>query len=201
MSHLKQHASDESGFSLVELLVVLAVTSVVVITFSSFFTNYLILYSNYQKDGSNFTELAQQSQRIAQVLRGVTDIVSANDNDLVAYSYFSPVDSKVSQVHYYLNTDKTILYVDVTAMTADPPSGTPITNSKKTYTLLSKFYQPAGGKLFNYTDASATLIATPVAEQHSIIGIQVNLAESASHTQNGQNLSINVSLRNRKTNL
>ena len=93
------------------------------------------------------------------------------------------------------------MYVDVTPMTADPPDGVLIPANKKTYTLLSNFYQPAGGKLFNYYDASDTLLPVPITEEHSIIDIQVNLAESATHTANGQNLSITVSLRNRKTNL
>lgn len=182
-------------------MVVISVIAVMVISFGTFFTNYLILYSKYQQDASDFTELANQSQRIADVLRGVTDIVSESSNNLTAYAYFSPQDNYVSLVHYYLNTKGTAIMVDVTPMTANPPNGTPLTNSTKTYTIISNYYQAAGVNLFNYYDASGTLMSLPITDEHSILEMQVNLAEPASHSQSGQTLSITVSLRNRKTNL
>jgi hypothetical protein len=185
----------------VELLIVISLVAIVFITFSSFFTNYLILYSKYQQDAGNFTELADQSQRIADVLRGLTDIVSESASSLTAYAYFSPADTYTSQVHYYLNTAGTAVLVDVTPMTANPPIGTLITASKKTYTIISNYYQPPGGSLFGYYDASGTVLGLPISDEHSIMEIQVNLAEPGSHTTKGQTLSITLSLRNRKTNL
>jgi prepilin-type N-terminal cleavage/methylation domain-containing protein len=191
----------ESGFTLVELMVVISVVAVMFISFGTFFTNYLILYSKYQQDASGFTELSGQSQRIADVLRGLTDIVSESANDLTVYAYFSPADTYVSLTHYYLSANGKAVMVDVTPMTANPPIGTPITASKKTYTIISNYYQPAGGSLFGYYDASGTALGLPISDEHSILEIQVNLAEPAAHTKNGQTLSITVSLRNRKTNL
>jgi prepilin-type N-terminal cleavage/methylation domain-containing protein len=203
LSRLKlgQPAQEETGFTLPELLIVISLVGIVFITFSSFFTNYLILYSKYQQDAGNFTELANQSQRIADVLRGLTDITSESANSLTAYAYFSPADTYTSQVSYYLNTAGTAVMVDVTPMTANPPIGTLITASKKTYTIISKYYQVPGGSLFGYYDASGTALALPISDEHSIMEIQVNLAEPGSHTSKGQTLSITLSLRNRKTNL
>lgn len=191
----------EAGFSLVELLVVISLIGIIFFSFSSFFTNYLILYSKYQQDSMNFSEMAQQSQRVAQVLRGLTDIVSESANDITAYAYFSPVDTYVSQVHYYLSSSGKQLMVDVTPMTANPPVGTLIPANKKTYTIISNYFQAPGGSLFNYYDANGALMTLPISDEHSILEIQVNLAEPASHSVNGQTLSTTVSLRNRKTNL
>lgn len=196
-----QPAQKEAGFTLVELLIVISVVAVIFITFGSFFTNYLILYSKYQQDAGNFTELSNQSQRIADVLRGLTDIVSESANDLTAYAYFSPVDTYVSQVHYYLSTNGKAVMVDVTPMTANPPIGSLITASKKTYTIISNYYQAPAGSLFGYYDASGTALTLPISDEHSIMEIQVNLAEPGTHTSSGQKLSITISLRNRKTNL
>jgi prepilin-type N-terminal cleavage/methylation domain-containing protein len=200
LSHHKL-GQQQMGFTLVELLVVISVVAVMFISFGTFFTNYLILYSKYQQDASSFTELSTQSQRVADVLRGATDIVSESANDLVVYAYFSPADTYVSLTHYYLNANATALMVDVTPMTANPPIGTPITTSKRTYTILTNYFQAPGGSLFTYYDASGTALSLPIGDEHSIIAIQVNLAEPASHTKNGQTLSTTVSLRNRKTNL
>lgn len=201
LNHSQKSNSVQKGFTLVELLVVISLVAIIFITFSSFFTNYLILYTKYQKDSSSYTELAHQSQRVSDVLRGLTDIVSLSDNDIVAYAYFSPVDAYVSQVRYYLNPTKTALYVDVIPMTANPPNGTLLTANQVTYKIISDFYQPVGGKLFTYYDATGTELTVPVADQHTVLSIRVDLAAPGSHTQTGQNLSISVSLRNRKTNL
>ncbi len=196
MSHRNQ-----SGFSIVELLVVISLIGIIFATFSSFFTNYLILYSKYQQDSLNFGEMAQQSQRIGQVLRGLTDIVSESANDITVYAYFAPSDNYVSQVHYYLDGTGKKLMVDITPMTANPPTGTLLTSQKKTYTIISNYYQAPSVNLFNYYDAGGSLMTLPISDEHSIMQIQVNLAEPASHGSKNQNLSITVSLRNRKTNL
>lgn len=192
---------DQSGFSLVELLVVISLIGIIVASFASFFTNYLILYSKYQEDSLNFSEMAQQSQRIAQVLRGLTDIVSESANELTVYAYFAPSDTYVSQVHYYLDGSGKKLMVDVIPMTANPPNGTLLTAQAKTYTIITNYYQAPGGTLFTYYDAGGSVLTPPIADEHSILQIGVNLAEPAAHSSNGQTLSITVSLRNRKTNL
>ncbi len=191
--------NNQTGFSLIELLIVMVVVGVMFTTFASFFTNYLILYSQYQKDGGNFTELASQSQRMAQVIRGATDLVSVEADELVAYTYFSPGDAFTSQIRYYLNPAKTQLLADVTPMDGNPPVGNLLTAQMKTYTIISDFYQPAGGSLFVYYDALGTQMNLPITEQRSIMNIQINLASPGSHTQTGQTMSISVSLRNRKT--
>ncbi len=184
-----------------ELLVVISLIGIIFATFSSFFTNYLILYSKYQQDSLNFGEMAQQSQRVAQVLRGVTDLVSESSNDLSAYAYFSPSDTYVSIVHYYLAQGGTKLMVDVTPMTANPPVGSPIAGQMKTYTVINNYYKAPGSSLFTYYDANGTVLAPPIGDEHSILQIQVNLSEPASHGSKSQSLSVTVSLRNRKTNL
>lgn len=163
--------------------------------------NYLKLYSKYQSDSLDFNQLASQSQRIADVLRGATDLITVQANTLTAYAYFSPVDAYVSQVSYYKSADGKSLLADVTPMTANPPNGTLLTAQKKTYTIINNFYQPAGSNLFAYYDSTGTVMTLPITDQHTILQIQVNLATQATHTKNGQTLSTTVSLRNRKTNL
>lgn len=192
---------NQAGFTLVELLVVISLVAVMIVTFGIFFTNYLLLYSKYQSDSLSFNQIGQQSQRISNVLRGATDIVALSGNSLTVYAYFSPVDAYVSQVKYYISADGKSVLADVTRMTANPPSGTLITSSKKTYTVVNNFYLPSGGTLFNYYDSTGTAMTLPISDQHTVLQIRVNLATTATHTSKGQTLSTVVSLRNRKTNL
>jgi prepilin-type N-terminal cleavage/methylation domain-containing protein len=192
--------SDEGGFSLVELVIVMTVTLIMSTMFYTFFKTNLVTYLNLQKDASGFTDVATQSARIANVMRGVTDITSAASNDIVVYSYFYPTDTYVSQVHYYLNATSTILYADVTPMTSNPPVGTLITASKKTYTIIGSFKQTSGQTLFNYLDSGGAVMTLPIGDLHTVKGIRVNLG-AATATGTNQAMTLDVSLRNRKTNL
>ncbi|MET0779517.1 MAG: prepilin-type N-terminal cleavage/methylation domain-containing protein, partial [Candidatus Saccharimonadales bacterium] len=88
------------GFTLVELLVVMVLVIIISGGVYVFFKSNLFTYLNLQKDASGFTDLAAQSQRIANVVRGTTDIVSAADDDVVLYGYFYPTDTYVSLIHY-----------------------------------------------------------------------------------------------------
>lgn len=192
---------NQDGFTITELLVVIALVSIMFVSFGSFFNNYLKTYPAYQSDASNFSELAQQSQRISNVVRGIVDISNPANDELEAYAYFSPSDTYTSVVRYYLSADGKALMVDVTRMTANPPIGTPITASKRTYTVISNYYKPPATNLFVYYDSAGTVLTPPIANQHVINSIGINLAEPISHSNKGQQLNISVSLRNRKVNL
>lgn len=193
-------ARNKKGFTLVELVIVMTLVLVISTTFYTFFKSSLLGYVNLQKDATNLTGLAHESQRIATVVRGLTDITTAGDSELVMYAYFSPVDTYVSQIRYYLNAQETELFVDVTRMTANPPEGTPIASSKRTYTVIDQFRQTNEHNLFDYLDSVDTVLADPNANTNAIKAIQINLGTTTSGTTN-QEISIKVNLRNKKANL
>ena len=181
-------------------MVVLVLVGIVGSMFYNFFNVNLGSYLRLQQDAGEAGSIAAQSQRVASVVRGTTGIVSATANELVIYAYFYPSDTYVSKVRYYLSGDKKLLYTDVTSMTSNPPIGTPITASKKTYTVARAFYLPAGGNLFSYIDASQTPLSYPIADLNAVKAVQVNLAIKDA-TGAAQDLGVQVALRNRKTNL
>jgi len=171
-------------------------------TFLVFFKSSIFNYLNLQADATNVTEINAEAMRVSTVLRGITTINSAAANDISIYSYFYPSDTYVSLVHYYLQTSGGItkLFADVTPMTANPPTGTLITASEKTYTIIDNYYQPSGGTLLTYLDSSGNALVLPITDLQTIKGVQVNLAAKGSNGSN-QALNVQVSLRNRKTNL
>jgi prepilin-type N-terminal cleavage/methylation domain-containing protein len=193
---------QQAGFTLIELLVGITLMAVIGTTFLVFFKSSLFNYLNLQSSATSLTQINTQAMRVATVMRGATGITSAADNDIVIYSYFYPQDAYVSLVHYYLQTTGGTkqLLADVTPMTSNPPIGTPITDHLRTYTVISNFYQPTGGTLFTYLDASGNAIATPITDLQTVKGIQVNLAAKQNDGSN-QAMNVQVSLRNRKTNL
>lgn len=201
------HRRLSYGFTVVELLIAISLAAVLSTVAIGFFSSSFNNYIKLSKDSTNLSEVASQTQRIARVLRGLTDISDASSaNEITVYAYFSPVDSYVSQVRYYKNAAGTVLYADVTPMTANPPIGTLITANKKTYTIISTFYTVSGTNLFTYLDAAGNALTNPVTDQHTIKGIRINLAVptivgKANPANSYTTTSLQVSLRNRKTNL
>ena len=171
------------------------------VTMYTTFQSSIYSYLGLQKDASSLTDLAYQSQRIAKVVRGATSIESVAANDIVFYAYFAPTDAYVSKVHYYLSADSKQLFVDITPMTANPPVGTLDTSKSRTYKIIDNFRQTSGLSLFNYMNAGGSAMTLPISDFNSIKGVKINLATANAYNQSNQMMSVQVSLRNRKTNL
>jgi prepilin-type N-terminal cleavage/methylation domain-containing protein len=191
----------QAGFTLTELMIVIILTGIMSTALFTFYKSTLFDYLNLQKSASNFTDLASQSQRIGKVVRGATGIITAQDNVGEMYAYFYPTDQYVSQIKYYLNATNTALMADVTPMTANPPIGTAITANKRTYTIIGNFKKVTGVNLFQYLDSSGTAMTTPVTDMQTIKSIRINLAAQTATATGAQTMTLEVNLRNKKTNL
>jgi len=203
LSHCSQVTKRSGGFTLVELLISMVIVAVLATAFITFFSTSINQYLALHQDSTNIGDLAIKSQRIAKILRGSTDIISAASTDLSVYAYFTPLDTYVSQIRYYKNATGTVLLADITPMTSNPPIGSPITASKQTYTIIDNFYSLPGVDTFQYLDSLNTPLPLPISDLKTIKGIQINLAEPFTTTiaQGSNPMSLIVSLRNRKTNL
>jgi prepilin-type N-terminal cleavage/methylation domain-containing protein len=194
---------NQSGFTITELTIVIVLISIVGIVFFTVTNNSINQYLSLQKDSVQFGDLALHSQKIAGVLRGITEISIADGNEITCYAYFAPNDTYVSLVNYYLNDTNTKLLADVTPMTANPPTGTPITDETITHTIIDKYAYSEENDIFEYYDASGNAIESPVSNLNIIKGIQVNLTVPSEGPidNSSSTISTMVSLRNRKTNL
>lgn len=193
---------SEQGFTIIEVLVTTIIIAIVASSFAVIFKSTIFNFINMQTDASTSTALSSQTNRLGMVVRGTTDITAASANSLTIYSYFYPADAYVSTLQYYLRTSGgvTQLVADLTPMSANPPIGTPLTAQKRTFVIVDNYYQAPGVNLFTYLDASGNALALPIADLQSIKGIRVTLAAKASNGSN-QVQTVQVSLRNRKTNL
>lgn len=203
LQHRLRYHKDQQGFSLVELLIAMIIVGVVSTTLYTFFLTSFNQYFALQQEGMVSSELAQQSQRMAMVLRGVTDINAVTQNDFRGRAYFSPSDAYPSEIYYYKSADGSKLMADVTPMDDNPPVGILLTAQKRTYTVIDDFYTQPGVDLFEYLDSAGAKFTLPISDLNTIKGIRVNLASAVkAPTANGNDaMTVQVSLRNRKTNL
>lgn len=200
----RRTGSGQSGFSLVEMVVVITLIGIVSTIFYVFFNSSIQNYLSLQKEASSLTQLSTQSTRILSVLRGVTGITSAAYDDMELYAYFYPSDTYVSKLHYYVATANGVkqLRADLTPMSANPPLGSPQTDKTRTFVIIENLYLPSGSKMFVYKGVNDVELPVPILDLQSIKTIQVNLASTpANPGGTPQTMSVQASLRNRKTNL
>ncbi len=203
MSPSRLRRTAQSGFTIVEVIVTLLLVSIVTTTMITFSNTSISQYLGLQQDGVAFGEVAYQTQRVATVVRGLTDITNATADELTMYAYFFPSDSYVSEVRYYKNNNNTRLLADVTPMTANPPTGTLISANKKTYTVIDNLFITPSVTTFTYLDSTGAVLTQPISDLHTIKGIKVTLAvpSKAPNVNGSFTSSLQVTLRNRKTNL
>lgn len=194
-------AHGQAGFTITELVITITMIGIVATTFYTAFQSSLVSYSNLQKDATSFTDVAAQTQRIASVLRGSTDIRAAGANDMTVYAYFFPSDEYPSEVRYYLSPDQKKLLADVVPFTDNPPIGVPDEEKLRTVTIVENFKKVASKPLFQYFSiGTADQLALPITNLNTIKIVRVNLAAPTSNDKEHV-MSLEVSLRNRKTNL
>lgn len=201
--NLKLGTRHQHGFTIIEVLIAIALSAVVTTVLFTFFTTSFNQYFALQNDGLVFSDLTTQSQRLAMVLRSATDITQATPNEITAYAYFSPNDNYVSQIHYYKSADGKKLLADVVPMDNNPPAGNLLTGQTRHYTIIDPFYTVSGIDTFQYLGTGTTVIPTPVSDLHTIKQIKIDIASpTKAPSANGYDeITIQVMLRNRKTNL
>lgn len=195
--------AGQSGFTIIEIIIAVALTGIVSTIIYTVFITSFNQYFALHNDGLVYGDLNLQSQRIAQVLRSVTDISEATDTTITANAYFAPNDAVLSQVKYYRSADNKKLLADVTPYSTNPPAGTLQTTKTRTYTIVNDFYDVAGIKTFSYLGTGTAALTTPIADLHTIKQIKISLAApTKAPSANGYDqITVQVFLRNRKTNL
>ncbi len=179
-------------------MVVILVVGVLFATFGVFFDNTLISFLDQQQNSIELTNLQVESTRIGNVIRGATGIVNASTNSLTLYSYFKLNDQYVSEVTYYLNSQKNQLLASVTPMTANPPIGQPITSETKQYVIISKYDYNSSIGLFTYYGLGQNILYPPISDNNLIISVGINLMSPIAGSNNkSQSLDLIISLRNR----
>ncbi len=190
---------DEAGYSLIELLVVMVLTTMIAIPLVIFTYKGLTSYEFLQAQSNTSIELSTLSERIAKVLRGTTGIVSAGPNTLTIYGFFSPADTEVKKIRYFISG--TNLNIGVTK----PDSASqPYTynNYAEVITTTRVDLSMGATPMFVYYDDSGNVLSSGFAtSQIRAVGLYVAANPRTKQLSVPIAVSTRVTLRNFKTNL
>jgi len=189
----------EGGYTLLELLIVGVLTALIAIPLMTFTFKGLQSYVFLQTQSDTSTELSTVTEGMAKVIRGTTDVVTAQANTLTVLAYFNPDDTVVKQVRYFVSG--TDLDVGVT-----PPSGTApnytYPSANEVVTTLYHNLVMGSTPMFTYYDNTNTQLPNGFSTS-SVNQVGIDVAANPTPNQVGVpiELSTRVTLRNFKTNL
>jgi hypothetical protein len=181
------------------MLVVISITGLIFIPLTLFSINGMRSFSFLEAQSNTSVELNILFGRIAKVVRGTTGVVTASSNTLVIYGYFSPQDSVVKKIRYFVSGNN--LNIGVT-----PPSGTAPNytyNSANEVITTTRIDLVMGGQpMFTYYDDAGNLLPSGFTPgQVKSIGIFLSANPNTKTVPQPISLSTRVTLRNFKTNL
>jgi prepilin-type N-terminal cleavage/methylation domain-containing protein len=194
---LRNHTS--AGYSLIELLVVMGIISLISVPLTSFMIRGVTSFTFLEAQSNTSLELNTLSARVTKVIRGTTGIDTAQPNTLILYGYFSPQDTVIKKIRYFISG--TNLDIGVTPPTGTAPSYTydPL-NEVITTTRVDLVM--GGQPLFTYYDDSGnTLSGAFNASQVKEVGLFISANPNQRAVPVPISLSTKVTLRNLKVNL
>ncbi|QQR52621.1 prepilin-type N-terminal cleavage/methylation domain-containing protein [bacterium] len=190
---------NQRGYSLLELIIVISLMSVVAIPLIMFTSRGIASYEFMQLQSDTSTDLSILSQRMGKVIRGTTNVIDAQNNSLTIYGYFSPQDTIVKKIRYFING--THLNIGVTPPTGTAPNYT-YNVADEVVTTTRVDLAMGGQSMFTYYDDTGTILPNGFAvSQIKAIGLYVAANPDTTRLSVPISLTTRVTLRNFKTNL
>jgi prepilin-type N-terminal cleavage/methylation domain-containing protein len=196
---LRRRVFDKAGYTLIELLIVITLTSMIAVPLVIFSYKGLSSYEFLQAQSNTSTELSTLSQRMGKVIRGATTIIDAQSNTLTIYGYFSPQDTMVKKIRYFISG--TNLNIGVTSPSGTAPNYTYLA-ADETVTTTRVDLAMGSTPMFTYYDDAGTQLPNGFAvSQVKEVGLYVAANPRTKQLSVPISLTTRVTLRNFKTNL
>lgn len=195
----RKHSHGQSGYTILELLVVISIITIIVGPLALFFTRGLLSYSQLDMQTNAATELGILSGKITSVIRNATSVDTAQDNTFIFYSYAKPTDTVVSEYRYFVSGNT--LSMGITPASGTAPNYTYLSANevvKVVRTDLAMNSQP----MFTYFDTngaqlSGTFDVTTVRQVGLFLSVNPNTVQLAKAIS----VTNRVAIRNLKDNL
>lgn len=191
--------SKPYGYTLLELIFVIGITGILTLVVMTFAINSARGYRYLEAQSSASVEVSSNLNRVSKVVRGTTDIVTAEPNSLVIFGYFSPNDAVVKKIRYFKDGNRL-------AVGVIPPSGTApnytYSQANETVSYLINDLNMGSTPLFSYYDEAGNQLTGAFAvTQVKQVGIKIDVNAKPDVLTKPVGSQTKVTLRNKKVNL
>ncbi|MDE2019037.1 MAG: prepilin-type N-terminal cleavage/methylation domain-containing protein [Patescibacteria group bacterium] len=198
---------SRSGFSLLEIIIVIAVAATIVLVVGNFSNNTVALQGLVTQELQSKSDAAIVIQTAANEIRGMSQsangaypIAAAGTTTFIFYSDINKNGTPL-RIRYFLASSS--LYKGVTVATGSP--ATYPTSTETVADVLDNIVTPSSTPIFTYYDSSYTGTQQPLAQPVTVsairlVGIQFTVNSNASKTSEPQGFSTLVDIRNLKSN-
>lgn len=190
---------NQAGYTVLELLIVIIITSAISIPLTMFALNGLKSYNRLEAQSDTSVELNTLAGRVTKVVRGATTIDTAGSNSLILFGYFSPQDTVIKKIRYYISG--TTLFIGVTPPSGTAPNYTYDSANEKITSTRVDLAMGANPLFTYYDDVGNQLTGSFTVGQVKQVGLYLAANPNTKTLSVPISLSTKVTLRNQKVNL
>lgn len=193
------HLNSQSGFTLLELLIVIVITSLIAIGLGTFTVNSLNTYQYAVAQVNSSNDVLNYIDRLSKVIRGTTSIVTATSSSIVFYGYFSPRDAVPDKIRYFVSG--TTLQSGNIQASGTGPNYTYDPATEVVKTLATNLAVGSTPVFTYYDDLGNQLTGAFSASQIKQVGIYIAVNPQPARVPIAISSQTRITLRNMKTNL
>lgn len=186
------------GLTLIEVLVTATLAAILFLIVTNMITSNLKLYHKNQKSIALEEKMAQVMREFEYSTRAASQIISADENNLVYLRYYDLASPAPVQVRYFVIGNQ--FEVGRTQPVGTPPNVLYPSENEEIVLLIEGLSN--SGSLFSYYDSNGNLLPLPVdIVQTKMVELGMTLVDNGSNPPSTVSGSTRVNLRNMKTNL
>lgn len=195
---MKKYDKKFRGFSLVEMLVALAIFSAISIILATFLSQSLKSYRIRKEESEEQEKASHIMREFEKMTRAGTRVLTANQNELRFYRYFDLVSPSPTQIRYFIDGNQ--FKIGETEPVGIEPSITYPLSAETIHLIVDDVENP--NMIFQYFDGQKNVLTAPIdTTKIRLIKLTISLDQDMNKPPGAVTETTEVSLRNLKDNL
>jgi prepilin-type N-terminal cleavage/methylation domain-containing protein len=195
---MKKYDKKRWGFSLVEMLVALAIFSAISIILASFLSQSLKSYRIRREESAEQEKASHIMREFEKMTRAGTKVVTASQNELKFYRFLDLSSPSPTQIRYFIDGNQ--FKIGQTEPVGVEPDITYPQSAETIHLIVEDVENP--NMIFEYFDGERNTLTTPIdTTKIRLIKLTISLDQDASKPPAAVTETTEVSLRNLKDNL
>jgi prepilin-type N-terminal cleavage/methylation domain-containing protein len=186
------------GFSLVEMLVALAIFSAISLILATFLSQSLKSYRIRSEESEEQEKASHIMREFEKMTRAGTRVIVANQNELKFYRYFDLTSSSPTQIRYFIDGNQ--FKIGQTEPVGVEPNISYPLSAETIHLIVEDVENP--NMIFEYFDGEKNSLALPIdTTKIRLIKLTISLDQDTNKPPAAVTETTEVSLRNLKDNL